>query len=401
MPINVLRTCSACEASINLGCGKSDERPFDRIMHCLLPVYPVLALAAERQPSGFTCLVGQEKAIYPFIDALFTFDVTRFGFVPNERYNRTACVPLPDLVITSGLVPTATRLVHRSVRMQIGPIQAWPPPPAKRQLLLLVRGRATSTSCATSRSFVDADGVFSRLSQRLHGTHVVVRHYGSEPIREQLRLFANSSSVVGIHGAGLANLVFNVEPVCVVEISTYMSSELQGDGHGVGRGQGSSLWRTNAFAAFDWNGANVRWQSYRVPINQLVSHGVPMDEDEEAGDVHRNVTARSSKVNGLLHLLENLRVVHGGGKFDKRDRYVKKLGFTLYEHDLDNIASAVGSCSAGVATSPHYSQRLSASEMDTQRTSAEVINATNEASVTQAQHTRATARFTALNYDFI
>ena len=432
MPVADLKSCSVCEVSVHLGCTKPDERVFDRVIHCLLPIYPLLALAAEREPpNGFTCLVGQKPALYPFLDALFTLDAARFGFVPEELYNRTACVPLPDVVVSSPLAPAPMRLLHRSVRMHIAP-QPWPAPPAKRQLLLLVR--------SGTRSFVDAAGAASRLAQRLQWARVV-QHHGTEPMREQVQLFANSSSVVGIHGAGLANLVFNIEPVCVVEINTYMSSELQGDGRDVGRGAGPALWRTNAVAALSWNAANVRWHTYRVPVNQLVTRGVgslyPLygstnstvptsDEAEEveegdgraaAASAHAETTSAAAQkvaareqVASLLKTMEIVRKKVAG----KRDRYVKRLSYVLYEHDLDNVAGTVASCIDGVAAAraPMGSMgsmgslhefryhRFPPHEMDTQRTVAEIVQA-DGTNFTQEEHHWANQKATNLSHMFI
>ena len=395
MPLPSLKSCSPCELSINLGCSGGDERTFDRVVHCLLPVYPALALASEREVQGFTCLVGYGNALYPFLDALLTLDAARFGYVPRQWYNRTACTPLPDAVVTSPLAPTAVRLLHRSVRIQIAP-RPWPTPPTKQQLLLLVRHG--------TRKFVDKDAVVGRLSQRLSGKRVLEFH-GNESMQQQIRLFASSSAVVGIHGAGLANLVFNVEPVCVLEINTYMSSEVQKDGRGLGRGAGLALFRTNAVAALLWNAANIRWQSYRVPLNQLVSHNVISDDEGEGDD-----DARAAQVNNTLPstssalikreaLLNQLRTVHGGGKFDKRDRYVKRLTYVLYEHDLDNIASATGSCIDWIATgSTEDKNRDQVSDVN--RSVAELVQA-DETNFTQAEHVRENLKIVKLVHSFV
>eukprot|EP00966_Prymnesium_polylepis_P333877 7389289-Prymnesium_polylepis.1 len=55
----------------------------------------------------------------------------------------------------------------------------------------------------------------------------VERYTGLESVEATLRLFARASAVVGIQGAGLANVVFAPQRVCVVEVSTFLGREMK------------------------------------------------------------------------------------------------------------------------------------------------------------------------------
>ena len=89
-------------------------------------------------------------------------------------------------------------------------------PSAGRYLILIVRRQG-------GRRFFP--GAETRLGQRLHKlTGLATRLYwGNESVAATLRLFAGgAAAVVGYHGAGLANVVFSPQPLCVIELSTYM-----------------------------------------------------------------------------------------------------------------------------------------------------------------------------------
>ena len=113
-------------------------------------------------------------------------------------------------------------------------------------------------------------------------------------------------------------------------------------------------------------------------------------------DTHGNAAAAKNRT---LALLDQLRVVHGGGRFGKRDRFVKRLSYVLYEHDLDNIASVTGSCVDGVAAVHKY-RPFRRRETDTENTVADIVRASGT-NFTQNEHLSENKRVTALSHAWV
>ncbi|CAB1100997.1 unnamed protein product [Ectocarpus sp. CCAP 1310/34] len=84
-----------------------------------------------------------------------------------------------------------------------------PPIPPKPIMVLIVR--------ANKRGLGNNDEVRDALIQNFPD-HDVVEFFGTDPIREQLELFATASVIVAPHGAGLANIVVSPLHTMVLEI---------------------------------------------------------------------------------------------------------------------------------------------------------------------------------------
>lgn len=75
------------------------------------------------------------------------------------------------------------------------------------------------------RRILDEDALYDRLVAVVnaggHAAKHVVRAFGNETMDDMVRLFARACVVVGYHGAGLANTMFNPSGSMVVEVTTY------------------------------------------------------------------------------------------------------------------------------------------------------------------------------------
>lgn len=75
------------------------------------------------------------------------------------------------------------------------------------------------------RRILDEDALFERLGAVVntgaHAAKYAVRAFGNETVDAMVRLFARACVVVGYHGAGLANTLFNPPGSMVVEVTTY------------------------------------------------------------------------------------------------------------------------------------------------------------------------------------
>ena len=89
----------------------------------------------------------------------------------------------------------------------------------------------------------------------------VVQYTGQESMATTLRMFADARAVVGVHGAGLANALFALAPVTVLEIGTYLSP--------TGTPTGRAEWRSNGMLAL--LSPAIDWILYRLPYEEFVT----------------------------------------------------------------------------------------------------------------------------------
>lgn len=70
-----------------------------------------------------------------------------------------------------------------------------------------------------SRSLVQGLELFSALKARYKGQRRVYRFWGNETLLETVKILRSSSVFIGVHGAGLTNLIFMPEKSKIIEIS--------------------------------------------------------------------------------------------------------------------------------------------------------------------------------------
>ena len=362
--------CASCSQIVPADCQRM-HAPYDRIVDCLMPLYPALALAANA--SRPTCILlpprQTSKPLVQLLEALFglsTFvmvtDATcTTNLVARSKRNDTDVFAYD---VSNGgrwdITASVWRLLHAHIRARILPTPLTP----ASHLVLVSRGGLALATSKTSRKLIREDGIVRRLQQ---ATELPVRVYrGVESARETLALFATAHAIVGYHGAGLANAVFMPRPSCVVEVSTYMhepgvgassrcgssawSTARPNRTHGVDEGSAEATahvpllpalhdqyfrvptvqpWRSNRVTVAPWNPL-VRWATYRIPLRQVLDgNGWPCER-----------TIRQQEANF-------------------RDRTIKMLQWVpLTDHDVDNLAELCLACLGGVA------QGAAASESD-------------------------------------
>ena len=100
-------------------------------------------------------------------------------------------------------------------------------------------------------------------SRRSDGSRREVRvHNGSEPLHEQLRMFAGAESLLGYHGAGFANAVFS-RYACAHELSTFKSLLVNDTSD-------ARMWRTNMPAVVRL-ASTLSWEIHLLPLGQILA----------------------------------------------------------------------------------------------------------------------------------
>lgn len=156
------------------------------------------------------------------------------GVIPAKRVLFRSMASLQGSVLQADSVFTLVNSHFSSVlagdlTLRIAQRALAPPPPAGRQrrpaltILLVEReGRAS-----TARRLANVDGVFDALSSAANeagagpwGRQLRVRRWmpGTATAMHDGTIFRNAAVIVGVHGAGLANMLFAREGAAVVEI---------------------------------------------------------------------------------------------------------------------------------------------------------------------------------------
>merc|ERR1712194_785353 len=117
----------------------------------------------------------------------------------------------------------------------------------------------------------------------------VVRFTGSESTLETVRAFAGAAGVVGYHGAGFANTIFNGRHVCVVEITTY--KDVDCSDKTVWRSHPDLRTRGDKVPPVTIN-PHAAWQLYLLPLLPMLQANHAEDRTDCGPDVERNKLER-------------------------------------------------------------------------------------------------------------
>jgi antitoxin component YwqK of YwqJK toxin-antitoxin module/capsular polysaccharide biosynthesis protein len=98
----------------------------------------------------------------------------------------------------------------QSVRRALLPVG---PPPAQRRAILVI-----DRSKASCRRILNHQELMAGLRTILPGEEIIEFDSGSWSVPEQIRLFARAKAIIGMHGAGLSNMVFSAPGTTVIEI---------------------------------------------------------------------------------------------------------------------------------------------------------------------------------------
>ena len=103
-------------------------------------------------------------------------------------------------------LPIRERLIEKTIRKHVSEFQEY-----KQDLCILLIFRKE-----VGRSLVGFDEIFVRLSERFPGR--VTIFMGDEGMAGTISKFANATIIVGVHGAGLSNVIFAPKSAVVIQI---------------------------------------------------------------------------------------------------------------------------------------------------------------------------------------
>ncbi len=305
------------------------------------------AMAASSETT--VCLVGQPDVLYPFLAAIlpphprlrFVSDANRTGRPGCERmairparrwlavgesdHERLCARPQSCARMTPS---RGTAALHLDVQALLSRVAArshgtseWRPESISEGYIVLVQREVGRRGFEASEA--------ARFSSRLRaatGKRVVVSH-GIEngSLARTIALYARADGVVGVHGADLANAVFAVQPVCVVEISSWLSENRK------------EPWRAIDQAVARWS-SNVHWMVHRIAPEQILR-----DRQE--------LRTFWSSANADPEFLWK----HGMPAKHNADSVIRKRDlmllfaptFHLGEHDADDVAGLLRRCWSG------------------------------------------------------
>lgn len=307
----MLKCPSKCRNIVNVACTRA-HHPFDRIINCLMPLYPALVQMLSAHPVNTTlpvaCLVmpqGQ-ATIGEYVNALF--GTRSFHLLESP----TGCATTESLKFSKPSLEVS-RVLHAKLRGHWLPALQHAP-----YIVLAVR--------TISRAFRQD---LKQLTRRLYVAtrHEVRLYFGNESASETVSLFAGAAGMIGWHGAGFANAVFMPHGGCIIEIGTYIYEALPNRCEPREEGRmwnytqkGGAIvmpWRSNRPAVQPWN-TKLRWIEYKISLRQLLE-------------------ANNWPCHALLPSAANFR-----------DHKIKMLAWTiLTDLDVDNIAAALEPCLAG------------------------------------------------------
>lgn len=297
---------------------------YHRIVDCFVPLLPLLHRVLEYQAKGATHLVAlaQSKSVAPYLRALVPS--LRIALSDADPIANAPLLHLPSCCLAA---PNASVLLEHYKTVWFGSrpspalvAESW----ARHTVLISRRIR-------WPRYFTPA--TFSRLATAINSTRSPLRIFtGTEPLFDQLRLFNGAESIIGYHGAGLANAAFSWR-ACVHEISTFRTLSLDP----------SDVWATNKVNLMRRaNTLQISWHIHMLPLMQLLER-------------HR------AHVN-LSHVMEQLHAGHSFGG---------QIGFyeiVLYEAQANALKYEVRSCTLawarGNGVPPDSQQLLAGSRTD-------------------------------------
>lgn len=194
-------------------------------MQCLLPHWAVVQRA--REAKGMRCFIGHVDSLLPFASVILAGE------------------SMPHRLISADDPCVADARIHARLYKDLhtlNPLQAfelYPKFPMQSPMAQIQADVARNVARTESRldsrlrpvilmvrrggmrrfDTGSEDALFRGLSEATGGRRVV-KFSGDEGIRDTLRLFVAAAGVVGYHGAGFANTVFNGRKLCAVEITT-------------------------------------------------------------------------------------------------------------------------------------------------------------------------------------
>lgn len=334
--------CEGCAFVADMRCKYpyryGPEHYFHKVMQCLLPHYGVFVQTRQAKVTGTRCFIVSVKSLMPFLVPLLGQDF-HYKFIQEEEscvreLHKDVALELPKY--TKNKTNNKEERIREINRADKFWLSFYPPLPIKKQMKYLqadVMRNVVGTSekdhpiillarRSDMRSF--DPGTEEALVQMLNARtgRRVVRFTGSENMSSTMEMFAAAGGLVGFHGAGFANSVFNGQRLCVVEITTFQDADCSD----------KEIWRThlNLYAkAEPAKGGNQRlWPLSINPSVVWETHLLPL----------RRLLAR----NGLEDRCSD------GGMHDM-DEIVKRIKWiSLSEYDVARISDKIFRCLAAV-----------------------------------------------------
>ena len=215
-----LRMCN-CSASVDLSClHPFKDAYFHRLNNCFFPVLHAFVDAALQDGCIYAETPGTAPVAEAFLQLTFrgsraqlfsrpaVWDKSLNGFpVPPTRQCKNVQVPraAPNREwAVSGLLSRLMQIKYMTT------------PRAEQYSVLVLRQK--------TRRFANGPKILKQLRER--GEKRWLSYFGTESVKETLKLFSGASAVLGYHGAGLLNVVFSRAPVPRVhELTTFVDLE--------------------------------------------------------------------------------------------------------------------------------------------------------------------------------
>jgi len=317
---DIVPSCLGCRHLLDATCPYHRAIAyFHRLADCVAPIWPGLisqlhdttrnATTARGGGGGGVCVLGQRSVLWPYMSALGVSRDVRFVDVTAHQSGGSApvanlhdiegCARL-ELPIRQRWLPEARgyvdhglcavprtqctrhppasgqllRALHASTRAALASSSSSSSQPQQHQqlrggeeprpVLLITRRGASVTSTSLQRNgtrafAAEALAALRARLRRLRPPSVVIEYSGHEDVRSTVALFSRARAVVGVHGAGHANVLFALSSrVAVVELSTWLDAAR------------SVPWRSNGGVLSRWSTA-IEWRTHRLPTEAFIA----------------------------------------------------------------------------------------------------------------------------------
>lgn len=298
---DIVPSCRGCRHLLDATCPYHRATAyFHRLADCVAPIWPGLIKQLHNATRGL-CVLGQRNVLWPYMSALGVGRDVRF--VDVTAHQTGGSTPVADLHAISGCaelelparqrwLPEARGYVDHGL-CSVPRTQCTRYPPVAGHLLRALHSSlraALASSASSASSLQDSEPrptlLITRLGESItsaslqrNGTRafapdamaalrarlgvlrppsVLIEYSGREDVRSTLGLFARARAVVGVHGAGHANVLFALSArVAVVELSTWLDAARV------------VPWRSNGVLA-RWS-TSIDWRTHRVPSEAFIA----------------------------------------------------------------------------------------------------------------------------------